>query len=73
MMRQHLRLGSIAAGSVVTQKLGDAAVQGLAAAFEQILVGCVLDESVLEPINRIRRQALYEQDVRVSQPIESRL
>ena len=49
-MREHFRLGRCRGGEAIAQYLGDAAVQNLAPALEQILVGRVLDERVLETI-----------------------
>ena len=48
---------------LLDQDFRRAAVQGLAAALEQALVGCVLDQRVLEPVIRLRTGALNEQDV----------
>ena len=47
-----------------------AAVQRLAAALEQALVGRVLDQRVLEAVVRLRAGALGEEDVRVGEPVE---
>jgi len=55
-----------------TQDFGGAAMQRLAAALEQALVGRVLDEGVLEAIFRLRRRALDEQEVVVGEPRGSR-
>ena len=67
-MRQQLWLGRSGDGDVVAQHLGDAAVQNLAPALEQILIGRVLYERVLEPIIGFRRQALHQQDVGFGEP-----
>ena len=72
MMRDKLRLGRRALG-LVAQDFSGAAVQRLAAAPEQALVGCVLDQRVLEAIDRLAAGALDEQEVRVDQPIERRI
>jgi hypothetical protein len=45
----------------------------LAPAFEQILISRVLNKRVLEPIIRVWRQALHQQDVRLGEPVERRL
>ena len=50
-------------GVRVAQRLGGAAVQRLAAALEQALVGRVLDQRVLEAIGRLRRGAVDEEEV----------
>ena len=50
MMRQQLRLGRIAGCEVVAQDLGDAAVQNLTPALEQILISRVLNQRVLEAV-----------------------
>ena len=49
---------------------GRAAVQRLAAALEQAVVGRVLDQRVLEAIVGLRRRALDEQKVGVGKPIQ---
>ena len=72
MMRDKLRLGGRALG-LVAQDFSGAAVQRLAAAPEQALVGCVLDQRVLEAIDRLAAGALDEHEVRVDQPIERRI
>src|SRR5208282_694454 len=48
----------------------DAPVQGEAAALEQVFVGRVLDQRVLEAIVRVWRQALDQQDVRLGKPLQ---
>ena len=62
-MRQHLRLGRSGGGEIIAQRLADAAVQNLAAAFEQILISRILNQRVLEAIIGFRRQTLDQQDV----------
>ena len=47
-----------------------AAVQRLAAALEQALVGRVLDQRVLEAIVPLRAGALGDEEVRVGEPVE---
>src|SRR5580693_2930072 len=47
-----------------------AAVQRLAAALEETLVGCVLDQRVLEAVVRLRAGALADEEVRVGKPFE---
>jgi hypothetical protein len=68
-MRDEFRLLRTALG-IVTQDLRGAAVQGLSAAFELALVGCVLDQRVLEAIGRLFAAALDEQEVRGDEPVE---
>ena len=65
MMRDRFGLGVR-----VAQRLGGAAMQRLAAALEQALVGRVLDQRVLEAIVRLRRRALDEQEVGLGEPLE---
>ena len=57
-------------GVRVAQRLGRAAVQRLAAALEQALVGRVLDQRVLETVGGGRRGAVGEQEVGFREPIE---
>ena len=52
------------------QDFGCAAMQRLAAALEQAVVGRVLDQRVLEAIVGLRRSALDEQKVGVGKPIQ---
>ena len=63
MMRERFRLGGRAVRELIAQRLGGATVKRLAAAFEQVLVGRVLDQRVLETIFGVRRQAFDQQDV----------
>src|SRR5271166_4623082 len=60
-------------GVRVAQRLGGAAVKRLASALEQALVGCILDQRVLETISRGRRGAVDEQEVGFGEPIERSL
>src|SRR6516162_3452428 len=69
MMSDDFRLGS-GALRVVAQDFGGAAMQGLAAALEQALVGRVLDQRVLEAIGRLRACAFGDKEVRVGEPVE---
>ena len=62
--------GSAAARSAVAQDFGGAAVQRLAAALEQAVVGRVLDQRVLEAIARLMARALGEEEVRAGEPVE---
>ncbi len=64
MMGDDFRLSRRALG-LVAQDFCGAAVQRLATALEQALVGRVLDQRVLEAIGRLRAGALDEQEVRV--------
>ena len=73
MMRQRFRLGRRRIGEAVAQNLGDAAVQNLAPALEQIFVGRVLDERVLEAVVALGRQALDQHDVGVGELFQRRL
>jgi hypothetical protein len=59
-MRQQLRLGRRGVGKMVAQNFGDAAVQHLTPALEQILISRILNERVLEPIVGFGRQALHQ-------------
>ena len=49
-VRQYFRLGGGDGGELIAQSLRYAPMQGLAAALEQILVSCILNERVLKPI-----------------------
>ena len=69
MMGDDFRLGRGALG-VIAQNFGRAAVQHLAAALEQAVVGGVLDQRVLETIVRLRARALGDEEVRVGEPVE---
>ena len=69
MMGDDFRLGRGALG-LVAQDFRGAAVQRLAAALEQALVGRVLDQRVLEAIVRLRASALGDEEVRVGEPVE---
>ena len=62
MMGKRFRLGRRPFG-LVAQNFSSAAVQRLAAALEQALVGRVLDQRVLETVVRLRSIALDEQNV----------
>ena len=66
MMREHLRLRR----GRGQQHLGGAVVQRLTAALQEAVVGCVLDQRVLEAIARVRRDAFDEQELRVGEPVE---
>src|SRR5271156_4521810 len=69
MMGDDFRLG----GSELwlsDQDFRRAAVQRLAAALEQALVGRVLDQRVLETIVRLRAATLGDEEVRVDEPVE---
>ena len=52
------------------QHLGGAPVQRLAAALQEAVVGGVLDQSVLEAIVGVRRDAFDEQQFRVDESVE---
>ena len=52
------------------QDFGRAAVQRLAAALQQAVVGGVLDQRVLEAIVRVRRDAFDEQQLGVDELVE---
>ena len=67
MMGDRFGLG---AARLVAQHLGRAAMQRLAAALEQALVGRVLDQRVLEAIVGLRWRALDKQEVGVGKPIQ---
>ena len=68
-MGDCLRLGCGALG-LIAQDFGGAAVQRLAAALEQAVVGGVLDQRVLEAVVRRRRRALDEKDIRMGKPLK---
>src|SRR6516225_4373583 len=55
------------------ERVGRAAVQHLAAALQQALVSCVLDQCMLETVVGLRRDAVDKQDVRLREPLERRL
>ena len=62
-------LGRRALGGIA-QEFGGAAVQSLAAALEQAVVGRVLNQRVLEAISGFRRRALHEQKVRAREALQ---
>ena len=72
MMRDDFGLGRRALW-IVAQRFGGAAVQRLPAAFEQALVGCVLDQRMLEAIVGLWRRALDKQEVGFGEPLQRRL
>src|ERR1700722_6341510 len=55
------------------ERLRCPAVQRLAAALEQAIVGRVLDQRVLEAIVRVMARALGDEEIRASEPVERRL
>src|SRR5580704_13319499 len=65
MVRDRLRLGL-----GFDQRFSRAAVQRLAAALEQAVVGRVLDQRVLEAIVRLMARALGDNEVRGGEPVE---
>src|ERR1700721_193207 len=71
-MRHQLRRGR-AGGEIVEQRLGDATVQNLTPAPEQILISRVLNQRVLETIIGFGRQALNQQDVGFREPLQRHL
>jgi len=62
-MREQLRLGCSGAGKLIAQNLTRAAVQGLATALKQVLVGSVLNERVFKAVFGFRRKALHQEYV----------
>src|ERR1700722_14176895 len=69
-MRQQRGLGGDAVSELVAQNLSDASVQDLTPALEEIFVGRVLNESMLETIRGFRRQTLDQQNVGFSEPFQ---
>src|SRR5580704_17553868 len=63
MMGDDFRPGRGALG-LIAQDLGGAAVERLAAALEQAVVGGVLDQRMLEAIGRLMARALGDEEVR---------
>ena len=59
-MREHLRLGCDLVGELARKNFGDPTVQDLAAAFEKIFVGRILNKRVLETIIGFGRHALSQ-------------
>ena len=57
-------------GSAAPPDLRGAAMKPLTAALEEAVVGCVLDQRVLETIARLRRDAVNEQDVGFRETLE---
>ncbi len=55
MVRERFRLGSSRRGKAIAQNLSDPTVERLTPAFEEIFVGRVLDERVLETVIRAWR------------------
>ena len=72
MMGDELRLSRGGLG-LIAQDFGSAAVQRLAAALEQAVVGSVLDQRVLEAIIGLGWRALDKQEVSVRKPFKRRL
>jgi hypothetical protein len=64
-VHQHFRLSGGAIGEAVAQYFRDAAMQRLAPALEKVLIGCILNECVLETIIALGRQALDQHNVGV--------
>ena len=60
-------------GVRVEQRLGRAAMQRLAPALQETLVGRVADQRVLEAIERIRRRAFDEEKIGFGEAFEGRL
>ena len=71
MVGDDFGLGRRALG-IVAQDFGGAAVQRLAAALEQALVGRVLDQRMLEAIIRLRRRSLGDEDVDIGEALQRR-
>src|SRR5580693_1222071 len=69
MMGDDLRLGRRRLW-LPDQDFRRTAVQRLAAALEQALVGRVLDQRVLEAVVRLRAATLGDEEVRVDEPVE---
>src|SRR6516164_2888865 len=65
MMRQHFRLGRRSVGKRSRKNLGEAPMQHLPPALEEIFVGRILNKRVLEAIVGARREALDEQNISV--------
>jgi predicted ATPase len=72
MMRQHFGLSCRLVGEAVAQSFGGAAMQDLAPAFQQVLVGCVLNERMLEAVVAFRHHAFHQHDVGVRKPFKRR-
>src|SRR5215472_13049749 len=62
-MRQYFRLGWRSVREAIAQNLGDAPMQHLPPALEEIFVGRILNKRVLEAIVGVRREALNEQNI----------
>ena len=69
-MCQQLGLDRSGGGEIIAQDLGDAAVQNLAPAFEQVLISRILDQAVFEAIIGFGRHALDQQDVGFGEPLQ---
>ena len=61
---------SCSALGLAAQDFGGAAMQDLAAALEQAVVGCVLDQRVPESIVRLRAGVLGDEEAGVGEPVE---
>src|SRR5262249_53195722 len=68
-MRQQFRFGRSSAGKFIAKGFAGATVQSWARALEKILKSRVLNERVLETIVSIRRWALPQEDVGISEPV----
>src|ERR1700756_1690675 len=72
-MREKLRLGCSGGGKLIAQDLTRAAVQSLATALKQVLIGRILNERMLKAVFGFRRKALHQEYVSLSQPFQRRL
>ena len=70
MVRDRFRLGLRAGAEPVAHRLGGSPVQRLPAALQQRLVGRVLDQRVLEAVVGVRRPAVDEEDVGLSELLQ---
>ena len=62
MMSKRFRFGVRAGREPVAKRLGDAPMQRLPTALQQIVVGTVLDQRVLEAVLGVGRPAFDDQD-----------
>ena len=72
-MRQQRRFGCSGVSKLIVQNFSRAAVQSLATALEQVLVSRILNERMFEAVFGVRRKALHQEYVGLSQPFQRRL
>src|SRR5262249_28082289 len=72
-MREQLRLGCSSGWKLIAENFARTAMQRLATALEQVLIGRILDQRVFKAVVGFRWKALYQEYVGLSQPLKRRL